>query len=75
MSLPLHAYAYGYGPEDPMELPEPIREDLNLADVSERLDEAVWWIGEALGKIPHDAPGRADIVSALIAFESEGWGQ
>lgn len=73
MSFPQHAYAYG--PEDPMELPELCREDLDLAEVSERLDGAVWWLNRALGMIPNDVPEKAAIVSAVLAFELEGWGE
>ena len=57
-----------------LEADEVCRDDLNLTEVQERLDDAVKLIDQALRLIPFDTRGRQRIDDACTALEREGWG-
>ena len=61
-------------PDRWIEVDEVCRDDLDLSEVSERLDDAVRLINESLSLIPFETRGRQDIVDACITLEREGWG-
>lgn len=74
-SLPIHPYAYGPGPEDPMELPDPTREDMGHKDLDERVEIAVDFLREAARYVPQSDRFAEQLHDVIAEYEREGWGE